>query len=114
MPQRGDCTEREIHQDRAMTQFQDQVFLIYFCGLKSGSYKGIRLVWEKVYHLIGQKGKSLFSVPLSAKVSDAAGEFNHRKSMSFRVDSSPQVLSLTGYVTTGNVTQMSASLKFLF
>lgn len=79
---------------------------------------GVRLVWEKVYHLIGQKDKWLFSVLLSAKISDAGGEFNHRKSKPFKVDCSLQVLSLTGSVTTSNVTQivtqMSADLTFLF
>lgn len=66
------------------------------------------MVWEKVYHLTGQKDKWLFSVLPFANVSDSGGEFNYRKSKSFRV------LSLTSYVTTGNVIQMSLSLRFLF
>lgn len=57
--------------------------------------------------------KLFFILPL-AKVSDAGGEFGHRKIKSLREDCSTQVLSLTGYVTIGNATQMVLSLRFPF
>lgn len=77
--------------------------------------RGVILVCILVHlTLIGQIDKRLFSVLPSAKVSYSEGEFNHRKTKFFRADSSMQVLSPTGYVTTSNVTLILLSLKFLF
>lgn len=77
--------------------------------------RGVRLVCILVHlTLIGQIDKRLFSVLPFAKVSYSECELNHRKTKFLRADGSMQVLSPTGYVSTGNVTPISLSLRFLF